>query len=225
MKKEKLIGVPLWNQGENSVGAGKAYLEYLKKFGTVILLSPNAFVPNLDLLVLPGGKDVANGNRNDFSFMNSDNERFLEWFDANTLPKYIEARIPIYGICRGMQAICRYFEMDLCQNIWWNHGYSDNDADLKAHKINYYKPAIDLAKEHGIGLPKEIESFHHQGLLIENCLPEFEILATSTEEREEYRIVEFAQHRELPIVIQQGHPERSWAQLPTFLINRLLNNN
>ena len=221
--KRKLLGIPIWNQGENSVGATKPYLEYLKQFGTIILLAPDAFVPELDLLVLPGGKDVSNGNREDFSFHNSDNERFLEWFDANTLPKYIEAKIPIYGICRGAQAIVRYFDMPLVQNIWWDHGYSKDEEDVKAHKVLYSEECEKMAKANNVSLPKDIESFHHQGIFAKDVSDDFELLAVSDETNVNFRMMEFARHRTLPIIIQQGHPERSWAQLPTFLIKSLLN--
>jgi len=223
MSKRKLIGLPIWNQGENSVGATKPYLEYLNRFGSVVLLGPDTFIPELDLLVLPGGKDVFNGNKEEFSYMNSDNERFLEWFDANTLPKYIQSKTPIYGICRGAQAIFRHFGMPLVQNIWWDHGYSKDESDLKAHSINYYGAFRAELKSNGyLDLPKQIESFHHQGLLANNISSEFEILATDGYDPEGYRIVEFARHKSLPIIAQQGHPERSWGVLPEYLINSLL---
>lgn len=221
--RKKVIGVPLWNQGENSVGATKGYLEYLKQFGTVVLLSPDSFIPEIDLLVLPGGKDVANGNKEDFSFQNSDNERFLEWFDANTLPKYIEANVPIFAICRGMQAIARHFNMPLVPNIWWDHGYSDDRNPTEAHGILYSEKAIAISKNNHVHLPKKIESYHHQGLLIKDVSDDFEILAVSDEKLEDYKIVEFMIHKTLPITCMQGHPERSHAALPKFLINSLLN--
>jgi gamma-glutamyl-gamma-aminobutyrate hydrolase PuuD len=222
--KRKLIAVPMYNLGDNSAGATKPYLEYLNKFGTVILLAPDAFVPEIDLLVLPGGKDIFNGNTEEFSFWNSDNERFLEWFDANTLPKYIKNGTAVYGICRGMQALVKHFNMPLVQNIWWDHGYSKDETDLKAHKIYYTDFCKAMVKGNSIHLPKEIESFHHQGLLEKNLDKEnFELLAVSAEEHEDYKIVEFAMHKKLPIIMQQGHPERSLAALPEFLIKLLLN--
>lgn len=212
----------MFNSGDTTVGCGKPYLEYFKQFGTVILLSPDTFLPNLDLLVLPGGKDVANGNSEDFSYYNSDNERFLEWFDANTLPKYIKNLTPIFSICRGMQAITKFFGMPLVQNIWWDHGYSKDTEDLKAHKILYTKECRDLVKD--LNLPKECESFHHQGLLLKNVnIDEFTVLATDNT-FEEYKIVEYMIHNNLPIACVQGHPERSHGQLSKFLINKLLNN-
>lgn len=218
----KLIGIPLYNIDAESVGVRKPYMEYAKRYGTVILLSPDTFIPNLDLLILPGGKDVANGNKNDFSFENSDNERFLEWFDLNTLPKYIENGTPIYGICRGMQTICRHFDMPLVQDIKWDHGYSSNTEDLKAHGALYTEAIRNEARENGFSLPAKIESFHHQGIFTRDLHKDFELLCTSNESNADLRIVEFARHKTLPIVLQQGHPERSWGPLPHHLTMNII---
>jgi putative glutamine amidotransferase len=223
MNKKRLVGIPLYNCGDSTAGCAKTYMEFAKQFGTVILLSPDTFISELDLLILPGGKDIANGNKENFSYYNSDNERFLEWFDANTLPKYIENNTPILGICRGMQAIVKQFNMPLVQNIWWDHGYSSDEKDVKAHKIHYTDYCKVLVGNRNI-LNKTCESFHHQGLLEKNLnTDEFHLLAVSDEQNSNYNIVEYMMHKTLPIVGIQGHPERSNAELPVFLVNMLLN--
>jgi hypothetical protein len=112
--------------------------------------------------------------------------------------------------------------MPLVQNIWWDHGYSKDEADLKAHKIHYTDYCKDLTKD--LNLPKEIESFHHQGLLEKNLnTNNFNLLAVSDERNPDYNMVEFCSHKTLPIIMQQGHAERSHGILPEFLINSLLN--
>ena len=223
MNKKILIGIPMWNQGDTSVGATKPYLEYLKKYGTVILLSPDTFLPEIDLLVLPGGKDVANGNPNDFSYYNSDNERFLEYFDNFTLQKYIESGTRILGICRGFQVLCKYFGIPLIQNIWWDHGDSKDTADLKAHKLHYLKYQ-DRQKE-----TPACGSWHHQGVSLASVVKNgnFDIIAyeaVSLNIDEDYKIVEYMEHKTLPILAIQTHPERNDNALERFLIKKLLNN-
>ncbi len=216
----KIIGIPMANQGENSVGMTKPYLEYLSQYGDIILLGPSTFIPELDLLVLPGGKDVANGNPNQFSYYNSDNERFLEFFDANTLPKYIDNVTPIYGICRGMQTIMRHFGIPLQQNIWWDHGYSKDENDTKVNTLIFAKYAEWQKHSATIG------SWHHQGVTLDTFKQqeEFELIAfTHHKAGETYSIVEFAEHKELPIIVEQSHPERNTNLFERFLFQKLLN--
>ena len=218
MTSKKIIGIPMFNIGENSVGCTKPYLEYFKSFGTIVLLSPDTFIPDLDLLVLPGGKDVSIGNE-DFSFYNSDNERFLEHFDKFTLPKYIESVTPIFGVCRGFQTLAKTFGIPIIQNIWWNHGYSKDESDTKAHDITYLKYLNVKEKSPKIG------SWHHQGVSVEEVMVNgtFDIIAHSTETpRKDYQIVEYMEHKNLPIIATQSHPERNQTRFDEFLINSLL---
>lgn len=218
-----IIALPMWNQGENSVGATKTYLEYLKGFGEVILLAPGTFLPTIDLLVLPGGKDIAHGNSEDFSFLNSDNERFLEHFDKFTLPKYVEAKIPILGICRGMQAIMHYFGIPLIQDIWWDHGYSKDENDSKPNTL-VYKKYYELGQ--GKDAVKTIGSWHHQGVSVEDVKHQgdFDVIAHTMDSAiEKFQIVEYVEHKSLPIIGIQSHPERNRNKLDEFLIRSLLN--
>ena len=89
----------------SSVGVNLPYLTYFTKFGNVIIVNPVATLveENLDLLVIPGGPDVSTlrylkGTNVKHSFFNQKADQAREWFDVNMLPKYIEKRIPIFGI-------------------------------------------------------------------------------------------------------------------------------
>lgn len=219
----KLIGLPMWSQGENSMGATKPYLEFFKEFGDIVLLAPNSFVPTLDLLVLPGGKDIVNGNPVEISFWNSAPEPFLEFFDMNTLPKYIAHGTPIYAICRGMQTVCRHFGIPLTQHIWWDHGDSKDMGDSKPNKLTYSK-YNDYG--HGKDAVETVGSWHHQGVTLEDFKKQeqFELIAhTNHVAGDRFSIVEFAEHKEYPIIIEQSHPERNQNRLEYALINKLLN--
>jgi gamma-glutamyl-gamma-aminobutyrate hydrolase PuuD len=225
MQENKIIGLPIWNQGETSVGATKAYLEYLKQFGDVILLTPNAFIPEIDLLVLPGGKDVMGGGDGDYSFYNSDGERFLEHFDKYTLPKYIENGTPIFGICRGFQAILKYFNIPLVQDIKWDHGYSTDETKTEENKLIIPQKFQGLAQ----GTTK-VGSWHHQCLSIQeaknnaNYQNNFETIAyTHDNKNGSLGCVEYMKHLTLPISGCQTHPERNYNMLEYNMINELLN--
>lgn len=62
---KKTIGIVGWSTGDQSFGTSKQYLEHLKDFGTVVILGPDSHIKGLDLVFLPGGKDVIVGNPND----------------------------------------------------------------------------------------------------------------------------------------------------------------
>lgn len=212
--------MPLYSTGDNSVGISKAYAEFAKTFGDLIILSPNSFV-KVDLLILPGGKDLIDGGAGDYSFYNSDGERFLEHFDRNTLPKYIEAGIPIYGICRGFQSLMKHFGVPLIQDIYWNHGLSKDTADLKAHKVKYTIQARDYINIDKA--PKEMGSWHHQGVFVKD-IPESMTVISYADDSPMINncLVEHFIHNNLPIAGTQSHPERSFNSVDFNLINRLL---
>lgn len=227
---KKLIGIPLWNQGENSVGATKPYLEWARQFGSVVILSPDTFIEDLDLLILPGGKDIINSSDNDFSFYNSDGERFLEAFENLSLYKYINNETPIFGICRGFQKLLNHYGANLVQNINWGHGYSKSESDLEAHEIiiedeDYFKFGMFKSK-HKI----EIGSWHHQGILVSDCPECFDVIAYSNDfgnrkdsiVNKDHCLIEYAIHKTLPIAGTQSHPERNYFNFDIGLVKYLM---
>lgn len=226
-QKKKLIGIPLWNQGENSAGATKPYLEWAKGYGQVILLSPDVFIPELDLLILPGGKDVM-GNKGGFSFYNSDGERFLEHFDKFTLPKYINNRTPIWGTCRGFQTILNAFGAPIVQHMNWAHGYSKDENDLKAHDLVVTEEGEALLKGIGLDINRNVRlkvgSWHHQCILSSHIPDDFTLIAHADDEPRniDYCVAEYIMHKTLPIAGSQGHPERGYYRIDNALIKHLL---
>ena len=217
----KKIGIVGWSTGDNSFGVTKPYLEHIREFGTPIILSPDTFIPELDLVILPGGKDITNSGG--YSFWNSAGEAFLEYFDNNTLPKYIEASTPIYGTCRGFQTLLNHFGVPLIQNIFWSHGYSKDESDIEEHKVFIAQRLHHLKglKHYKNQNYKYIEtgSWHHQCAMIddvERC-GHFNIIG-STEDK----VVEFIEHKHLPIAGAQTHVERDYNLISTYLIKKLL---
>ena len=51
----KRIGIVGWNTGDNSFGAGKAYMKYAKKFGIPHIIVPEDTVAPVDIVIMPGG--------------------------------------------------------------------------------------------------------------------------------------------------------------------------
>lgn len=115
---KKRIGIVGWNTGENSFGITKPYAEYFSKFGQVVILTPNENADlSLDLLVLPGGLDLAPQSSKMLpSFYTSNTDVMKQYFYDVTLKDYIKNNIPIFGICLGFQQLCSYFGANLIQN-------------------------------------------------------------------------------------------------------------
>jgi gamma-glutamyl-gamma-aminobutyrate hydrolase PuuD len=100
----KRIGIVGWKTGDNSFGATVPYLRFFSQFGVVEIIMPNEtdIREDLDLLVLPGGPDVDPMRyltENDaLSFDMGKQCPFRERFDQILLPKYIDQRVPLFGI-------------------------------------------------------------------------------------------------------------------------------
>ncbi len=211
----KKIGIVGWNLGENSFGSTKAYLAYLGHFGQVIVLTPSSeIIPDLDLLVLPGGKDITSFLYGKVpSYYNSDADVMKEFFFQYSLPLYIEAGVPIFGICLGMQQINVHFGGKLIQEVG-DHPYSEESRSELVHDLLYTDP---WAKR----MPKaKVNSLHHQAV-DEKSLPDcLEIVAVSKSKGAQ--AVEIIRHRTLPIWGVQYHPEEIYDDPATAIISNLL---
>lgn len=102
--KKKRIGIPGWVIGDTTFGVKKAYLDFIAQFGKPVILAPGNYeLEQIDLLLLPGGADVMPSRYNEFPTFQCGNPNImLEAFDSIMLPKYIEAGVPVIGICRGI---------------------------------------------------------------------------------------------------------------------------
>lgn len=222
-KQIKKIGIVGWNIGDNSFGATKAYLNFLNTFGNVQILTPQQdIVEDLDLLVLPGGRDVnplRYGGIPDW--YNSEPNSLLEYFDQHKLPQYIEAGVPVFGICRGFQTLNVYFGGSLTQN--YVHEQSTKHRGELAHEVRIvnFEPVEDYnSKGKKIVTDRlKVNSLHHQVIFEENLsevlIP---VLQHSTDD-----VVEGFIHNSLPIAGVQYHPEEIFDAFSNKIINDLLN--
>ena len=222
LQQPKKIGIVAWSTGDNSFGITKPYLDFFSKFGIVTLILPQQteVIEDLDLLVLPGGKDVDPSRYSTIpGFFTGHSDVFLEHFDKNVLRKYINNKIPIFGICRGLQTLNVEFGGTLIQHLV-NHPYSNNRGDLvhvivpetnKINNISYLK---------NINIPKNLKtnSLHHQ------CIDKLGNGLVSIAKCKGYnQTIEAIAHSSLPIVAVQYHPEEIHDGFAIDLINSLLN--
>jgi putative glutamine amidotransferase len=144
------------------VGTHEDYYSWIEQFGTPVIIAPVnsiASLPSIDALVLPGGADIEQKRYSHFpSLLVNPSDPFLEHFDSVVLPKLI-GKLPIFGICRGLQTLNVAMGGTLCKHLWkhpmsvsktsmthgvWSYGY-DNKKD-------YPKPLF------------MVNSFHHQAI-------------------------------------------------------------
>jgi len=217
---KKTIAIPGWSTGENSFGVSKPYLEYFSQFGQVEILTPKESITNCDLLVLPGGLDTNPLHYNAVpGFYTSNQDVFKEYFFKKNLPQYIEAGIPIFGICLGFQQICTYFGSKLTQHMY--HPYSDS-RDERVHVIKPVRSYDESISTYIVSNEKKSEykvnSLHHQ------AVSQYDLANSLTPlylDEDSY-FVEVVSHKTLPIMGVQYHPEELYCELSAKYIKKLL---
>lgn len=206
----KKIGIPGWVIDNKVFGVTLPYGEYIRRFGQMIILTPDEPVrDDLDLLFLPGGLDVNPSRQNGkLSLYTGSSNSMLEYFDEHRLPGYIDNNTPIFGVCRGAQSLYSIFGGKLDQHNFV-HTQSEFPKDqchaLCWHGLENYNKYNNLLTS--------VNSRHHQTLLHDENNLQLETIAVAREYYTEkkyldyYNIVEVFKHREKPIWGVQYHPE------------------
>lgn len=200
--------MPGWVIDNKVFGVTIPYAEFIRKYGQLVILTPDEPVrDDLDLLVLPGGADVAphKHTNSKLSMYTGSSNAMLEYFDNKILPQYIESKQSILTICRGSQLIWSYFGGEIIQHFP-NHTQSDYPTD-QCHPVIYNE-----GYKHYKKLLSHVNSRHHQVMSTNNLPEELEVIAYAGEEFNDKlyvlnNVVEIYQHKTLPIMGYQGHPE------------------
>lgn len=237
-KTDKKIGIVMkyitMKNNTKSLGVEHAYTKYFSQFGNVVHINPfNQTVENVDLLVLPGGRDVYPLRYDaipddecgvpDFSF---------EYFDTYVLPLYLGAEVSVFGICRGMQTLYVAAGGEMVQHV--DHPVSSPRSNrMEALQFMDEQPVdIDLEKWNSVKEYKNngktyyrhgyyVNSIHHQVCDMEACPDNIQVLATS----KVYKTLEAFMYTDKPVIGVQWHPEEAKDQYSEMLIMNLLTAN
>ena len=224
---KKKIGIVGWKMG-NGFGITLPYMAFFSHFGNVEIIShTETEVRELDLLVIPGGPDVdvsryLDEENEDISLSVGNPCPIRERFDRILLPKYIESRTPIFGICRGHQSLNVEFGGRLVQ-----HMFHETTSDTERNKLVH---GLFLENTQLIpGLRNrsfEVNSLHHQIIDEEYVPTNCRILARHSNKAGTTRdgvIESVTYYPSYPAHSVQWHPEEIYDEFSMTLINHLLN--
>ena len=106
--------------------------------------------------------------------------------------------IPVFGVCRGLQMINRFFGGGISRNL------SERLGKPKPHVTNSHQVKILTPEmKQLIGPTLDVNSYHDQGITRDQVASPIEVFALSDDD-----IVEGACHPDLPILGIMWHPER-----------------
>jgi len=184
-------------------------MEFFQGHGMNLMLVPNAaseiavYLENRELkgLILSGGNDLSgeivgdkgDDNIKDASVLRDEQEKKL-------LGIAIEKKLPVLGICRGMQFINNYFGGKVRRTIGDEGSKEGSDHVAVWHNVDISGSLwSDLLGKTNI----ETKSYHRHGVKTCDLSPHLKVIGLSGD-----GLVEAIYHPQLPIVGIQWHPER-----------------
>lgn len=183
----------------DTFGVCVKYMQFASMFGDIQIITPDHHPMDLDLLILKGGHDISPANYGQRpGYAISTSNPFQEEFDNEWLPQYITKEIPIFGICRGLQALNVYFGGTLNQHIINHPTNSDGLREELVHNVKGQKLG---SKMFGVN------SMHHQA--IDKLGDDLEVILEECDDKGRLvtGIIEAIKHKTLPIIAVQWHPE------------------
>jgi len=178
-----------------------AYVKYFEGFGINLIPIPNIsqdiglYFEELPIkaIILSGGNDINPELYNQKPVYVRDLSMFRDNTERKLLEIAIKNRLPVLGICRGMQFINVFFGGGIIQNI--------KEHVATRHGVNIIDLSLSKLLNKTIIV---VNSYHNQGISKECLPPELKAFAFS----EKDGVVEGIYHQNYPIAGIQWHPER-----------------
>lgn len=196
--------------GHPLASVGFEYVDALRQAGHIPLVVVRTGDTNrlakvlsmLDAVILTGGVDVdpaLYGAKRSPKCGPSNAER--DAFDRSVLDYAVAHRLPILGVCRGVQMINVYFGGTLWQDLpseFPGVGRHQGKIGERVHEVAF-EPTSRLARQLGTTNVR-LNSQHHQA--VKDVAPGFRVAARAPD-----GVIEAIESENLPIVGVQGHPE------------------
>lgn len=157
----------------------------------------DAVVENLDGVLMTGGDDInpsCYGQQRGPDTQASDDLR--DDFEFAILAAAKRKELPLLGICRGLQVLNVATSGTINQHVP-EHAFVDGPPDAIVHSVSF-DPTSTLFRIYGASL--EVNSLHHQSLAEIGS----DLVVTG---KSEDGSVEALEHRDLPMIGVQWHPE------------------
>lgn len=203
---KKVIGISprFWsNETQEYIRVGVQYTNQLQRediIPIIIVDSPNLedTLNMCDAFLIIGGDDidpVCYGDNNDLG-LSKDIHPVCDKVDNAIIEHGVKNKKPMFGICRGIQAIAAFMGGTLVQDL--------KHENVSHPLVEDHKHYIDKVNNFGVAklLPDHflINSWHHQA--VKQAPQGFEIIFKNDE------TIEAIEHTTLPILGVQWHPER-----------------
>jgi putative glutamine amidotransferase len=188
---------------------GQYYVPYLEKLGLVPILVPNTLADlhtyvtavGAEGIVLSGGGDLAPERYGQPNTASEEISPARDETEYRLLALAVERRLPVFGICRGIQVLNVFFGGGLIQDIPAQlHSPISHDGEA-THPVTIVDPRLERVVERG---ELHVNSYHHQGVTADLLAPDLEVFAIC----EADGVIEGVLHRTLPVIGVQWHPER-----------------
>jgi putative glutamine amidotransferase len=183
----------------------REYVSFFEKLGIKVIFIPNSisdvalYMKKLSLegLILSGGNDIIVPAKDRQKHYLSSIRNLQE---KNILGAAIKMKIPVLGICRGMQFINYYFGGTVSRDIDKITGVPLGHVKTVHGIIIEDRHLISLLKRKGIN----VNSYHRQGVFEDQLSPRLKVAARSGSDG----LIEALYHPLLPVMGIQWHPER-----------------
>lgn len=162
----------------------------MKNLGAgVYAVNEKSNISKYDGLILPGGGDINPSRYNEKKKGSKDINNKLDNLQFTVLGKFVEAKKPVLGICRGSQVINVYFGGSMNQDIKKHMGTNHPTTITKGSMV--YRV---------YGKKLQVNSFHHQS--VKRLGKGLRIVQRASD-----GTVEGIEHTTLPVYGLQWHPE------------------